>query len=138
MVGDGAGGAREGRAHPNVRLLEAFYQAQAAFYAGGDDTADLRGLLADDIAWHVSGRSPIAGHYHGHQEVLGYFGARRAHAKATFRVLPRAILAADGQLERDGQLRTSQTVGVFRIAGGKIAECWLVPFDQYLFDELWS
>jgi uncharacterized protein len=94
----------------------------------------------------VSGRSPIAGHYHGHQEVLGYFGARRAHAKATFRVLPRAILAddeqavhlADGQLERDGQLRTSQTVGVFRIAGGKIAECWLVPFDQYLFDELWS
>ena len=68
------------------------------------------------------------------------------HAKATFRVLPRAILAddqqavhlADGQLERDGQLRTWQTVGVFRIAGGKIAECWLVPFDLYLFDELWS
>jgi hypothetical protein len=66
--------------------------------------------------------------------------------RATFRVLPRAILADDqqavhlagGQLERDGQLRTWQTVGVFRIAGGKIAECWLVPFDQYLFDELWS
>jgi ketosteroid isomerase-like protein len=129
-----------------MRLLEALYQAQAAFYDGGDDTADLRGLLADDIAWHVPGRSPIAGHYHGHQEVLCYFGARRAGAKATFRVLPRAILAedeqavhlADGQLERDGQLRTWQTVGVFRIAGGQIAECWLVPFDQYLFDELWS
>jgi hypothetical protein len=29
-------------------------------------------------------------------------------------------------------------VGVFRIADGKIAECWLVPFDQYLFDDLWS
>jgi uncharacterized protein len=106
----------------------------------------MRGLLADDIAWHVPGRSPIAGHYHGHQEILGYFAARRAHAKATFRVRSRAILAddewavqlADGQLERDGQLRTWQTVGVFRIAGGKIAECWLVPFDQYLFDELWS
>ncbi|HEX6757290.1 MAG TPA: nuclear transport factor 2 family protein [Propionibacteriaceae bacterium] len=125
-----------------MRLLEAFYQAQAAFYAGGDDAADLRGLLADDIAWHVPG----AGHYRGHQEVWGYFGARRAHAKATFRVRPRAILADDQQgciwptahLERDGQLRTWQTVGVFRTAGGKIAECWLVPFDQYLFDELWS
>ena len=146
MVGDGAAGAREGRAHPSVRLIEAFYRAQAAFYAGVYDTADLRGLLADDIAWHVPGRSPIAGHYHGHQEVLGYFAARRAHAKATFRVLPRAILAddqqavhlADGQLERDGQLRTWQTVGVFRLAGGKMAECWLVPFDQYLFDELRS
>jgi PPOX class probable F420-dependent enzyme len=135
-----------GQVHPNARLLEAFYQAQAAFYAGGDDTTVLRGLLADDIVWHVPGRSPIAGHYPGHQEVLGYFAARRARAKATFRVRPRAILAdderavqlADGRLDRDGQLRTWQTVGVFRIADGKIAECWLVPFDQYLFDDLWS
>ena len=135
-----------GQVHPNARLLEAFYQAQAAFYAGGDDTTVLRGRMTDDIVWHVPGRSPIAGHYHGHQEVLGYFVARRAHAKATFRVRPGAILAdderalqlAEGQLERDGQLQTWQTVGVFRIADGKIAECWLVPFDQYLFDELWS
>jgi uncharacterized protein len=132
--------------HTNARLLEAFYQAQAAFYAGGDDTATLRGLLADDVAWHVPGRSRIAGHYHGHQEVLGYFAARRAHAKATFRVLPRAILAddqravqlADGRVELNGQVRAWQTVGVFRIAEGKIAECWLLPFDQYLFDEIWS
>jgi ketosteroid isomerase-like protein len=146
MSGNSVDGAREGQLHPNVRLLGAFYQAQAALYAGGDDTTSLRGLLADDIAWHVPGRSPIAGHYHGHAEVLGYFAARRAHAKSTFRVLPRAILAddqravqlADGQLERDGQLRSWQTVGVFRIADGRIAECWLVPFDQYLFDELWS
>jgi PPOX class probable F420-dependent enzyme len=65
-----------GQVHPNACLLEAFYQAQAAFYAGGDDTTALRGLLADDIVWHVPGRSPIAGHYHGHQEVLGYFAAR--------------------------------------------------------------
>jgi ketosteroid isomerase-like protein len=137
MSGDGVGGAGEGQVHPNARLLEAFYQAQAAFYAGGDDTATLRGLLADDIAWHVPGRSPIAGHYHGHAEVLGYFAARRAHAKATFRVHSRAVLA-DDQREHDGRLRTWQTVGVFRIAGGTIAECWLVPFDQYLFDELWS
>ena len=142
MSGVGVGGAGEGPVHPNARLLQAFYQAQAAFYAGGDDAADLRGLLADDIAWHVPGRSPIAGHYHGHQEVLVYFGARRAHAKVTFRVLPGAILAEDqqavhlanGRLERDGQLGTWQTVGVFLIAGGKIAQCWLVPFDQCLFD----
>jgi ketosteroid isomerase-like protein len=146
MSHGGVGGAGGDQVHPNVRLLQAFYEAQAAFYADGDDTAALGGLLADDIAWHVPGRSPIAGHYHGHQEVLGYFAARRAHAKATFRVRARTILAndqwavqlADGQLERDGQLRTWQTVGVFRIADSKIAECWLVPFDQYLFDELWS
>jgi hypothetical protein len=65
------GGAEEGPVHPNERLLEIFYQAQAAFYAGRDDTATLHELLAHDIVWHVLGRSPIAGHYHGHQEVLG-------------------------------------------------------------------
>jgi ketosteroid isomerase-like protein len=61
MSGDGVTGAEGEQAHPNVRLLEAFYQAQAAFCAGGDDTAALRGLLADNVAWHVPGRSPIAG-----------------------------------------------------------------------------
>jgi len=146
MSHDSVGGASERQVHPNARLLEAFYRAQAAFYAGDEDTATPRGLLADDVAWHVPGRSPIAGHYHGHREVLGYFAARRAHAKATFRVQPRAVLAgdqwavqlADGQMERGGQLRTWQTAGVFRIAAGKITECWLLPFDQYRFDELWS
>jgi ketosteroid isomerase-like protein len=140
------GGAKEGRVQPNARLLEVFYETQAVFYAGGDDTAALRGLLADDVVWHVPGRSPIAGHYRGPDEVLGYFAARRVHAKATFKVQPRVILAddqwavqlADGQMERDGEVRTWQTVGVFHIADGKIDECWLVPFDQYLFDDLWS
>ena len=88
MSGDGVAGAGGDQVHPNVRLLEAFYRAQAAFYAGGDVTAALRGLLAEDIAWHVPGRSPIAGHYHGHQEVVGYFAARRAHAKCFILEVP--------------------------------------------------
>jgi hypothetical protein len=52
----------------------------------------------------VPGRSPIAGHYHGHRQSWA----------------------------------TSPPAGVFRIADGEIAECWLVPFDQYLVDELWA
>jgi hypothetical protein len=31
MSGVGVGGAGEGPVHPNARLLQAFYQAQAAF-----------------------------------------------------------------------------------------------------------
>jgi hypothetical protein len=46
----------------------------------------LRGLLADDLAWHLPGRSPIAGHYHRHQEVLDDLADHRSHATATFRV----------------------------------------------------
>jgi ketosteroid isomerase-like protein len=136
--------ARQG--HPNARLLEVFYQAQAAFYGGGDDPTSLLGLLSDDVAWHVPGRSAIAGDYHGHDQVLGYFATRRARANTSLRVHPRAILAddrwavqlADGHLERNGQRLGWQTAGVFRIAGGKIAECWLLPFDQYRFDEIWG
>jgi ketosteroid isomerase-like protein len=132
--------------HPNARLIEAFYQAQARFYAGGDDTATLRRLLTDDIAWHVPGRSPIAGDYHGPDQVLGYFAARRDRANATFRVQPRGILADDqwavqfasGRAERGGRRRRWETVGVYRIVDGKLAECWLLPYDQYLFDEIWS
>jgi ketosteroid isomerase-like protein len=140
------GDATGGQGHPNARLLEVFYQAQAAFYGGGDDPTSLLGLLSDDVAWHVPGRSPIAGDYHGHDQVLGYFATRRARANTSLRVHPRAILAddrwavqlADGHLERNGQRLGWQTAGVFRIAGGKIAECWLLPFDQYRFDEIWS
>jgi ketosteroid isomerase-like protein len=136
----------EGHMHPNARLIEAFSQAQRRYYAGDDDTTTLRGLLSDDIAWHVPGRSAIAGDYRGHDQVLGYFAARRKLARASFRVEPHGLLAdeqavvqfATGRLERDGRVSQWETLGVYRIAQGKIAECWLVPFDQYQFDQIWS
>jgi ketosteroid isomerase-like protein len=39
---------------------------------------------------------------------------------------------------RDGRELSWETVGVFRVADGRITECWLVPFDQSVFDEIWS
>jgi len=68
--------------HPNARLLEAFTQAQRRFYTGEDDTAALRGLLADDIAWHVPGRSAIAGDYHGHAHRCSTSTPRRPPASS--------------------------------------------------------
>jgi ketosteroid isomerase-like protein len=133
-------------AHPNARLVEAFYVAQRRFYAGEDNADELRGFLAEDIAWHVPGRSPIAGDYRGMDQVLAYFADRRARAKATFRIQPHGMLADDervvhfarGHAERAGKTWEWETVGVFRLAGGRIAECWLLPFDQYAFDEIWA
>jgi hypothetical protein len=29
-------------------------------------------------------------------------------------------------------------VGVFTVREARIAECWLVPFDQRAFDRIWS
>ena len=58
MVRNGAAGAREGRAHPSVRLIEAFYRAQAAFYDGGDDTAALRACWQMTLPGTCPGAAP--------------------------------------------------------------------------------
>jgi hypothetical protein len=33
---------------------------------------------------------------------------------------------------------TPLTAGVFRMVEGKIAECWVLPYDQYRFDDIWA
>ena len=77
---------------------------------------------------------------------MDYFERRRALARATFRVhvrdvLPRGDLViqlAGGTAELGGREVQWETVGVFRVRDGRIAEGRLVPFDLYLFDELWT
>jgi hypothetical protein len=61
------------------------------------------------VVWHVPGHSSIAGEHRGRDEVLRYFAERRTLTNA-----------------------------IFRIAEGKIAECWVVPHDQGAYDEIWS
>ena len=131
--------------HLSAKLIREFHDAQNRFYAGGGQE-HVRAMLAEDVAWHVPGRSRIAGDYRGRDEVLRYFVARRELAQATFRIVVRGVLADDeravifagGQVQRDGVTSTWETVGVFRIADDKIAECWVLPYDQYSFDEIWS
>jgi ketosteroid isomerase-like protein len=133
-----------GEPHPNAKLIRDFYDLHARFYAGGE-IEPVSEMLTDDIAWHVPGRSPIAGHYQGKDEVLGYFRTRSEKARGTFRIEIREVLANDqravvlagGRALRDGETLSWETAGVFRIVGGKVAECWLLPFDQYEFDEIW-
>jgi ketosteroid isomerase-like protein len=130
--------------HPSERLVRDFFEAHSRHYQGSDE--DLAGVLADDIRWHVPGRSAIAGDYEGIPAVLAYFDRRRDHARSTFRITVRDVLAgeevvavlADGEAKLRGATRTWRTVGLYRIAAGKIAEVWLLPFDQYQFDEIWS
>ena len=131
--------------HTNARLIRTFHEALGRFYAGGDIEA-VRAMLVDDIAWHVPGRSPIAGDHVGKHDVLDYFHRRRQLGRGAFKVNvedvlandERAVLFAGGRAERDGRTIEWETVGIFRIADRKIAECWLLPFDQYAFDETWS
>ncbi len=47
------------------------------------------------------------------------------------------VQLAGGTALIGGQPRAWETVGVHRVAGGKIAACWLLPFNQNAFDEIW-
>jgi uncharacterized protein len=122
-----------------------FHRRQGRFYGGGE-AEPLREMLADDVVWHVPGRNPIAGDHTGIDAVMGYFERRRALARATFRVNVREIMSAGdlvvqlagGTAELGGREVAWETVGIFRVRDGKLAEGRLVPFDQYLFDEVWS
>jgi ketosteroid isomerase-like protein len=103
-------------------------------------------LLSEDVVWHVPGRSAIAGEHRGRPAVLRYFELRREKTRATFEVIVRRVVADDefafqlagGRARIRDETLDWETVGVFRVAEGKIAECWLLPFDQYLFDEIWA
>jgi uncharacterized protein len=128
------------------QLLARLHAAQAAFYAGEDDGA-VRDVLTDDIAWHVPGDNAIAGDYHGIDEVVEYFTRRRDRANRSFRMHPRDILAGDGDevaaltdgtATIDGTDHHWSTVGLYRVVGDRVAECWLLPLDPVAFDAIWS
>jgi 2'-5' RNA ligase len=129
-----------------LSVVRRFHAAQAGLYAGSGGVTGVRELLAEDVVWHVPGESAIAGEHRGVEAVLAYMGARRRIMDGTFRVTVhgaamiagRVVQLAGGTAVRDGRDVGWETVGVFRVAGGRIAECWLVPFDQAAFDAIWS
>jgi ketosteroid isomerase-like protein len=128
-------------AHPNEDLVRRGF---AAFGTG--DIATLRELLADDVIWHIGGRSPIAGDYKGIDEVLGFFAQLAERAGGTFRIDVHDLLANDehvvalvkGTAERDGKMLNDNGAQVFHVQGGKVTEEWFHAGDQYATDEFWS
>jgi [ribosomal protein S5]-alanine N-acetyltransferase len=129
-----------------AQVVDAFYAVQRRFYAGDATEQDLTPFLAPGIAWHVPGENAIAGDYRGRDAVLTYFRRRRELAQSSFVIIPRGTLAdasrvvhfADGEATLGGKLRRWRTVGIFEVAAGLIAECWLLPFDQGAFDAIWA
>ena len=129
-----------------LEVLDALHAAQGAFYAGGAEEP-LRALLTEDIEWHVPGRNAIAGHYRGVDDVLAYFARRRDLAARSFRLRPGEVLVGDGDhvaVLTDGVARVGgreerwSTVGLYRLAGGRIAACRLLALDLAAFDRIWA
>jgi ribosomal-protein-alanine N-acetyltransferase len=146
---EGAAGAVEGAGPAQsaaAEVVDAFYAIQRRFYAGEPVEGELAGFLAAEIAWHVPGRNVIAGDYRGRDEVMAYFRRRRDLTDRSFVVTPRGTLAdatrvvhfADGEAVLGGETRRWRTVGIFEVEQRRIIECWLIPFDQHAFDQIWA
>lgn len=128
-----------------VAVVREFHGWQRDVYAGGDLDA-LRPRLTEDVVWHVPGRSQISGEHRGIDAVLAYFERRRSLTDHSFRVTvhglsvvgDRVVQLAGGHAVRDGRELEWETVGVFRVEGDRIAECWLLPFDPGAFDAIWA
>jgi ketosteroid isomerase-like protein len=129
-----------------IALLDRLHSAQNEFYAGGSG-AGLEQLLAPDLTWTVPGDNRIAGTYQGLAQVLAYFRRRRELAARTFQMKRRDVLVGDG--DRVAALTDGfatirgvdhrwSTVGLYDVADGQIAACWLLALDQPAFDAIWS
>jgi len=127
--------------HPNVDLLRKGY---AAYSTGDMDT--ITELFAEDILWHVAGRSPISGDYKGRDAVFGFFGKLMELSNGTSKLEVHDILANDdhgvalvtGTGTRGDKSFRGQDVHTFHMRDGKVVEFWDSPLDQYEADEFWS
>jgi ketosteroid isomerase-like protein len=124
--------------------VEELHRRQAEMYAGGP-VEPVAELLADDVVWHVPGKSAIAGDHSGKEAVLAYFRLRRRLAASSMRIHPGERLTgedlvaqlADGSAEIGGETVRWSTVGIYRFENGKVAEAWLIPSDLAKFDRIW-
>lgn len=128
-----------------AEAISAFRAVQRRFYAGQVGEDALARVLTADVVWHVPGANGLAGDHRGRDAVLRYFTLRRAMADATLRIAVHGeaevgdlvVSRADGVAVVDGRNAAWRTVGIYRTAGDRVAECWMVPLDQRRFDRVW-
>jgi ketosteroid isomerase-like protein len=127
--------------HPNLELLRRGY---AAYSAGDMDT--INELFADDVVWHVAGRSPLSGDYNGKEQVFGFFARLQEMSEGSSKVEVHDLLANDEHgvavvtesATRSGRDHVGSAAHVFHLRDGQVTEFWDAQTDQYAADEFWS
>jgi ketosteroid isomerase-like protein len=108
---------------------------------------DLLGVvMAQEVVWHEPGRSSLAGHYKGPEEVLGFLGQLKARSSGTFKIEVLDVLSEPERavvLQRETATKKGKTLDViaaveFEVHHGKITEVTVYQHDTYAFDEFWA
>lgn len=119
--------------HPNEELLRNGYDA---FSKGDLDT--IRELFAEDIQWHVLGKSSLAGDYKSRDEVFGFFAKLLTETDGTFKIEVHDVLANDthavvlarSTAQRKGRTLDENSVAVYHVSRGVTTEAWFFEPDQ--------
>ena len=125
--------------HPNAEMLRRNYDA---FSRG--DVEPMIESFTDEIRWHVSGRSPVAGDYVGTPEVLRFFGSMMELYGGTLQLEVVDVFADDtlGVVVTEERAQYAgkplEYTGIHRWAleDGKV-----VAFQNYtddIYDEFWA
>ena len=128
-----------GDMHPSAQLVMSGFQA----FAEGD-MATMKELLADNVAWHTSGRSKFSGSRQGVDAVLQFFGEVLAYAQIEQEL--HAILADDehvvvlvnSKATRGDDTLDAETIFVFHVNDGKVTECGIFIGFDYAADAFWG
>ncbi|WP_020532721.1 nuclear transport factor 2 family protein [Flexithrix dorotheae] len=121
--------------HPNLKLINAFFQAY-----GRHDIEAIKGILEENIKWHIPGNHPLSGTKTGVDEVLEFFGKLN---KAALKAEPIVMGVNDNfvidchrnwsNLE-DGNNLDSMSCLLWKIEQNKIVEVHNFPADQQVVD----
>jgi len=108
---------------------------------------DLLGVvMAQEVVWHEPGRSSLAGHYKGPEEVLGFLSELQTRTSGTFKIEVLDVLSEPERavvFQRETATRNKKILDViaaldFEIHNGKITEVTVYQNDAYAFDEFWA
>ena len=127
--------------HPNVQRMRDGYDA----FAKGD-LAALRELIAEDVVWHVPGRTSLSGDYQGIDAVLAFFGKTMEVTGGSFRAEPRTLLSDDSYgaapvhitAPRGDKHLDVLNVQVIRWRDGRVAEFWDTTTDPDATEEFYA
>jgi uncharacterized protein len=123
--------------HPQ---LEALRKSEEAF-ANGDFDA-YSAFYHDDFVFHLPGRHSLAGDYTGKDAMLSLLGSFRERYSPTslenvaiFADDEHGIVMSRATGARGDRTYEEQVVSVLRFRDRKVAELWVIPFDQAARDE---
>lgn len=127
--------------HPNVKIVRQGYDA---FNNGDTDT--LAQLIAENMIWHVPGRSSIAGDYQGREKTFDYFnrlheltnGTHRAELHVAVGDDDHVISVGHSSARRNDRTYDENELVVFRFYGGRIVEAWQAFMSPYAHDAFFS